>query len=181
MVVATSGGAFEPGEIGAFILKAIKSNASLPENPAAEHRLREAMRAAREPPAASGEKALPARAGLISGKRYVLDSNPLEWRAVSFLFENAGKASVSRYFGDRVETRPIGLYGVLQLSPGGRFGLPVAVEGHWESPDVFVLDYDEVANINSFVCRFTFEGQTLLLDLKERSGELDLKLRGRAE
>jgi len=70
---------------------------------------------------------------------------------------------------------------VLQHSPGGRFGLPVAVEGHWESPDVFVLDYDEVANINSFLCRFTFEGETVSLDVKERSGELDLKLRGQAK
>ena len=57
----------------------------------------------------------------------------------------------------------------------------MAIEGHWESPNVFVLDYDEVANVNSFLCRFTFEGQTLSLDLKERSGELDIQLRGRAD
>lgn len=70
---------------------------------------------------------------------------------------------------------------VYNRTPIGRFGLPVAVEGHWEGPNVFVLDYDEVANINSFVCRFTFDGKTLSLDLKERSGELALKLRGRAD
>jgi len=181
MVLAITGGAFEPGEIGAFILKAIKSESALPENPAAARRLRNAIRAARDAPASESAKVLPATAGLVSGKRYVLDENPLGWRAVSFLFENARKASVSLDFGDRVERRPIGLEGTLQLSPGGRFGLPVAVEGHWESGNVFVLDYDEVANINSFVCRFTFAGKTLSLDLKERSGELALTLRGRSD
>ena len=180
MVLAITAGAFEPGEIGAFILKAIKSESALPENPPAARRLRNAIRAARDAPASKGAKVLPAAAGLVSGKRYVLDENPLGWRAVSFLFENARTANVSLDFGDRVETRPIGLEGTLQLSPGGRFGLPVAAEGHWEGANVFVLDYDEVANINSFVCRFTFEGKTLSLDLKERSGELDIKLHGQA-
>src|SRR5213593_4073426 len=35
VVLAITGGAFEPGEIGAFILKAIRSDGPLPENPAA--------------------------------------------------------------------------------------------------------------------------------------------------
>ena len=181
MVLAITGGAFEPGEIGTFILKAIKSATPLPENPAATRRLHDKIRAAHDAPTGGADTPLPAKAGIISGKRYSLDSNPLAWRAVSFRFDSARTATVSLSVGDRVETRPIGLNGRLQLSPGGRFGLPVAVEGHWESPDVFVLDYDEVANINSFVCRFTFDGETLSLDLKERSGELDIKLRGRAE
>jgi CubicO group peptidase (beta-lactamase class C family) len=180
MVLAITGGAFEPGEVGTFILKAIKSEKALPANPAARRRLQEAIRAAHEA-RSGGEKPFPANARSISGRRYSLDANPLEWRAVTFRFENARKASVSIQFNDRVETRPIGVDGTRRVSPGGRFGLPVAVEGHWEGSNVFVLDYDEVANINSFVCRFTFEGQTVLLDLKERSGELDIKLRGRAE
>jgi len=181
LVLAITGGAFEPGEIGAFILRAIKSETSLAENPAATRRLNAAVLTAREAHRGGGTNPFPAKARFVSGKHYRLDPNPLQWRDVTFRFENDAKASISLHWANRVETRPIGLNGVVQLSPGGRFGLPVAVEGRWEGPDVFMLDYDEVANINPFVCRFTFDGLMFSLDLKERSGELDLKLRGRAD
>ena len=180
VILAITGGAFEPGEIGAFILKAIRSDGSLPENPAATRRLDAAIGAARQAPGPSAQTPPPAAARLVSGKRYVLDANPLGWRAVTFRFASGG-ATFSLESADRTETRPIGLDGVPRLSRGGRFGFPVAVHGRWEGPSTFVLDYDEVANINAFVCQFTFEEQTLSLDLKERSGELDIRIRGHRE
>jgi CubicO group peptidase (beta-lactamase class C family) len=181
LVLAITGGAFEPGEIGAFILKAIRSDASLPENPTATRRLKAAISAARRPPAAVGETFLPATAQRISGKRYVLDPNSVGWRAVTLDFTKRGKPTVSLEFTDReVETRVMGLDGIPRLSARGRFGLPVAIHGSWSGPSTFVLDYDEVANINAFVCRFTFEGDVAWIDLKERSGELDIRIRGSA-
>jgi hypothetical protein len=181
MVLAITGGAFEPGEIGAFILKAMRADTPLPENPVAVRRLKNAIDAARQPVPAAGEAPLPVMAQRVSGKRYVLDPNPVGWRGITFTFSSGGNASVSVEFADRpVETRAIGLDGVPRLSPRGRFGLPVAVQGRWEGPSTFVLDYDEVANINAFVYRFTFEGETASIDVKERSGELDMRIRGTA-
>ena len=118
----------------------------------------------------------------ISGTRYVLEPNPVGWRAVTLrLAGSPGRATVSLEFNDgRVETRPLGLDGVPRFSPHGRFGLPVAVHGGWDGPSTFVLEYDEVANINAFVCRFTFDGHTASIHVKERSGELDLTVRGSA-
>ena len=116
----------------------------------------------------------------MSGKRYALDPNALGWRSVTLAFAGGGTASVSVEFADRVETRPVGLNGVPSLSPRGRFGLPVAVHGRWNTPTAFTLDYDEVGNVNAFICEFAFEDDdTVSIGLKERSGELDVKIGGR--
>jgi hypothetical protein len=58
-----------------------------------------------------------------------------------------------------------------------RFGLPVALEGRWTGASTFTFDYGEVANVNAFVCRFVFEGQAALIDVTERSGELEINIR----
>ena len=75
----------------------------------------------------------------------------------------------------RVEERPVGLDGVPRLSPGGRFGLPVALQGRWESNNTFVLDYNEVANINSYCYRLTFVHDEVSIELSEKTGPVDAK------
>ena len=73
IVLAITGGAFEPGEVGAFVLKAIKSETSLPDNPVATRRLHDAIRAAHDGPS-GGEKPFPENARSISGRRYLTGS-----------------------------------------------------------------------------------------------------------
>jgi CubicO group peptidase (beta-lactamase class C family) len=177
LVVAITGGAFEPGEIGAFILKSMRSDTALPENPAATRRLAKAVDAADEPPRSNPATSLPSISREISGKRYVLDDNLLGWRAITFDFARPDAAVARLEFVDgRVEKRLVGLDAVPRLSPAGRFGLPVAVQGSWTDASTFVLDYDEVANINSFVCRFVFDAGTATVHVTERSGEADLTI-----
>jgi CubicO group peptidase (beta-lactamase class C family) len=180
LVVAITGGAFEPGDVGAFILKSMRSDAALAENPAATRRLAKAVAAAAEPPQPQPAASLPSLAREISGRRFVLEDNPLEWRAVRFEFVLPDSAVAQLEFADgRVEKRAVGLDGVPRLSPGGRFGLPVAVQGSWTDPSTFVFDYDEVANINSFVCRFVFAGSGVTVQVKERTGEADFTIHAR--
>jgi CubicO group peptidase (beta-lactamase class C family) len=177
LVVAITGGAFEPRDIGAFILKSVQSEAALPANPAAARRLSAAVRAAVLPPPANPTTALPATARRISRRRYRFEENALEWRAATFDFDRNDTAVAELEFVDgRVEKRLVGLDGVPRLSPNGRFGLPVALQGSWTDASTFVFDYDEVANINSFVCRFTFHGRQATVYLKERTGEADLTI-----
>ena len=124
---------------------------------------------------------LPVIAQQISGKQYRVEPNPLGWRAVTFRFAGRDVATAHVEFVDgRVEKRAVGLDGVPRVSPNGRFGLPVALQGTWTDASTFVFDYDEVGNINSFVCRFTFEDKTAVVDVKERSGELELRMRATA-
>ena len=79
------------------------------------------------------------------------------------------------------EVRPIGLDGVLRLSPNGRYGLSVGLRGNWEDDHTFVLEYDEIANLNSYRLRLSFGDKTVSIQAKERTGLFDEKFEGKLE
>ena len=79
-----------------------------------------------------------------------------------------------------MEERPVGLDGIPRLSPGGRFGLPVALQGRWENNSTFVFDYDEVANINAYRYRLTFVNNDVSIEVSEKTGLMDAKFQGKS-
>jgi CubicO group peptidase (beta-lactamase class C family) len=167
IVVVFTGGDFEPGDVGKFIGQAIKSDHPLPENPTATARLTSAVTAAAAPPSEPPLRV----AAAISGKSYAIDANPMGLSSIAIAFPSENEAVLQFGFTDgRTEKRPIGTDGVPRLSPAGRYGLPVALRGWWETNRTFVFDYDEVANINSYRYRLTFNGDDLAIELSERTG-----------
>ncbi len=180
LVVVFNGGQFEPGDIGRFIGQSVKSDQPLPESPSGAARLAKAINEAKRPPAAQPAAPEPPISKTVSGKSYQLESNPIDLKSVSMTFSGSNEAVVLLEFTDgRIEQRPIGLDGVPRISPGGRFGLPVALKGAWESNDTFVFDYNEVANINSYSFRMTFSGVDVSVQLKEKTGLKEGKFHGR--
>ena len=98
----------------------------------------------------------------------------------SLTFPGGSEAVAHLEFADgRVEERPLGLDGVPRLSAGGRYGLPVAAQGSWEGADTFVLEYDEVANINCYELRLAFFGNEVTIQLRERTGLARASFRGK--
>ena len=77
--------------------------------------------------------------------------------------------------------RPIGLDGVLRLSPNGRYGRSVGLRGTWEDEHTFVLEYDEIANLNSYRLRLSFTENGVQVEAKERTGLFDEKFVGKVE
>jgi CubicO group peptidase (beta-lactamase class C family) len=181
LVVVFTGGKFEPGDIGTFIGRAIMSNQPLPENTAGAARLAAAMRHATRPPAAQPVPPAPPLARMISGRSYALDANPIDLKSFVLAFPGAAEAQLQLELSDRCDgPRPVGLDGVPRVSSNGRFGLPVAVSGAWESNSTFVLDYNEVGNINAYRYRLTFSDGGITVELTERSGLVDARFLGRA-
>ncbi len=180
LIVVFTGGEFEPGDIGQFIGRAIRSEQPLPEDSAAYASLLSGIATAAGPPAPQPVPALPRLAALISGRSYVVEDNALGVRSLALGFPGGAEAALTLAFSDgRSETRPVGLDAVPRVSPGGRFGLPVAVSGRWEGDSTFVLSYDEVGNINAFELRLTFTDGAVGVDVTERSGLPGLRFRGR--
>lgn len=180
LIVVFTGGGFEPGDVGTFIGQAIKSDLSLPENPAGAARLAAAVRAAGDAPPAAPVKPAPPLSQSVSGRRYDVEANPMGLRSFSLTFSGGSEAVAHLEFADgRVEERRLGLDGVPRLSAGGRYGLPVAVQGSWESADTFVLEYDEVANINCYQLRLAFLGNAVTVELRERTGLAKAAFRGK--
>jgi len=176
-IVVFTGGEFEPGDIGKFIGESIKSDQPLPENPAGQARLVAAVSAAARPleaPATPMSK-------VISGRKYVVEANPLGLKSFSLSFSGPNEAVAHLESTDvRVEQRPLGLDGIPRLSPGGRFGLPVALQGRWESNSTFVFDYNEVANINCYRYRLTFVHDDVSIELSEKTGLVEAKFQGKS-
>jgi hypothetical protein len=173
LVVVFTGGEFEPGDIGTFIDRAIKSDHPLPEDPPGAARLGAAMHDATRPPAAQPAAPAPPLARAISGRAYTLDANPLDIKSFELTFPGAAEAELQLTLSDRRDRpRPVGLDGVPRVSANGRFGLPVAVSGTWESDSTFVLEYNEIGNINTYRVRVTYVDTEVTVEFSERSGAL---------
>ncbi|WP_394002693.1 serine hydrolase domain-containing protein [Luteimonas sp. WGS1318] len=168
VVVVFTGGTFEPGDIGSFILRAIKSDQPLPENASAAARLATAVGDAATPP--HPVSFMSPLASTVSGKRYTLAENPLDLKSFVLTFSGAEAAQVQLELGDRSDPpKPVGLDGVPRVSSDGNSGLPVAVSGRWESESTFLLEYNEIGNINTYRFRLRFSGDEVEVQLSERS------------
>lgn len=189
-VIVFNGGGFNTGEVIKTLLPAIKSDTPLPANPAAEAKLKEAIANAVKPTVPTTVAPLPAIAKVISGKTFVLQPNWTGMQSLTLNFPATGDPTARFAFIengnmnrlDKVrEVRPIGLDGVLRLSPNGRYGLSVGLRGNWEDHHTFVLEYDEIANLNCYRYRLTFAEKTVHIQAKERTGLFDEKFEGKME
>jgi CubicO group peptidase (beta-lactamase class C family) len=180
LVVVFNGGGVDTDELAPFLFRAIRSAAPLPANSTASVRLRKTSAAARQPPASRPPAPLPTLARSISGKRYVMDANPLDLRAMSLVFNNQADARVTLQMGEHEWSIPVGLDGRFGFSSTGPSGLPMAARAHWSSEREMLLDLDTVANINHFLLRIEFTGDQMNVTVDEVTGELKgLRVTGR--
>lgn len=172
LVVVFTGGGFEPGDLSGFLLKSLKSDKSLPASPESNARLQAALAAASKPPGAHRIPPLPETAACITGKRFSLESNPLDLSAITFEFSAGAESSVEfQRLGDTFSS-PLGLDGVPRVSRGMLVNLPFTCQGEWLSDRAFLLELDRAAGISFYQFRITFsdDAQSLTIELKERSG-----------
>ena len=180
IIVVFTGGGFDPGEIGKFLLAALKSDQPLPENRAAVARLEVAAKRAAIAPSPKAVQPLPPLAAKISGKIFQFDKNPLGLKELTLNFNSGAEASLrlsfadSRFTNKLVSVRPIGLDGVPRLSSDGRFGLPVGLKGFWKDNETFAFDYDEIANINNYQFELKLSEKGVSVDLTEKTGTTKL-------
>jgi len=184
MVIVFTGGGFEPGRVGSFIIEAVKSDQALAPNPAGAARLEDLIRRAAAPPPAAGMtgRELPEAARIISGKRFVLEPNPRDLQDFVLTFNDPEEAVLSLGLAsgsaDRLKLEfRLGLDGLPRLTPG-RFGLPAACRGTWTKPDAFVIEIDEVGNINRFSLELTFRDGRVSGTLAEKTGLGSIPLKG---
>lgn len=182
LLVVTTGGGFEPSDIGEFLLGSLKSDQALPENPTALADLRAAVSAAAKPPKipALSATTLPDFARLISGKVYNVGSNA--WTLASFQLDFSGGpvATLELNFSNAPsEKLLIGLDGVPRLSGEGINRATAA--GTFEGPNAFLIDYDQIARINHIEMRLRFEGNRVSIHLHEKTGDDQVDLSGQSQ
>lgn len=181
IVVVMTGGGFDPGEIAPFLLRALKSNEALPDQPGAHRRLIARVSAASEPVEARGSAPpLPERAAAISGREYALDPNPLGVRSVQFRFLHAVQVEAHIRLRDSEMVVPVGLDGAYRFGIDPASNGLVAGRGQWAGPDEFVLEIDTIARINHFTVMQRLEADRLHGQVRERAGLIDTPISGRA-
>jgi CubicO group peptidase (beta-lactamase class C family) len=180
LIVATTGGGFEDkGDVTEYLGAAIgDSERALPSNPAGEAALEAAISEIGLAPAPLAVPAPSELAVSVSGKVYALEPNSIHMLWIAVDFSDPSQATLRFELGDEAAPRtiPVGLDGTMHIAPGAESVLEGA-RGEWIEQDVFVVEYDEIARINSWTMRFKFRGQELSLQIYGRSsaGLFDLK------
>jgi hypothetical protein len=150
-----------------YILPAVLSSSALPPNPAGVARLAAEMAAA----GASYEgmpqpvPPLPATASAISGRRFVLDANPLRIEYFSLTFEAPAEATLN-IVGEEEVTFQIGLDDVPRISVG-EHGLPAAAKGWWADGSRLVVLLDEFAIVSYLRVTLQLAGNQVTATLED--------------
>ena len=189
MVVVTTGGGGRDQYgvletlLTSYILPAAESETPLPANPEGvallESKIQQVALAQAEP---EPVPPLPEMAQRVSGQTYVLDANQFGLQSLSWTFqEEEEEALFNMTFidGNQVEFL-VGLDNVFRISPG-RFGLPAAAKGWWESENVYVIHIDEIGNINQWRINATFEDDQVTVQMQDLTGLGGVTLVGRLE
>lgn len=182
MVVVFTGGGANTDEVAPFLFRAIRSGRPIPENPAGQQKLAQALSLVSEPIREIPNARTPALARRISGTTYSLSSNPLDLRSLRFEFKGNKEAQVTLQFDGPVWAATVGLDGKRRFSTSGPYGLSLAGLGRWISSNEFLLDLDTVANVNHFLFKVQFKGNKIQIRMNETTGEIkDVVVDGVAE
>ena len=180
LVLVFTGGAFEPGDLAQFILKALKSDQRLPSNRKDSARLQERIAAATRPPSPQPVAKLPAMATRVSGRTFNLSTNTLGLRALTLEFLRPAEARAEFLWNGSHVNCPLGLDGVERFSTNPLVDLPQAGKGRWLGKDTFLLEVNLVGAINFYTLKLAFaeSGETMNASLSERTGLNNEQLSG---
>jgi len=185
MVIVTTGGGFTNGAplLESYILPAVhQGQRPLPPNPQGDALLVSKIGdAGRKPKATVNAPAeWSATADRIAGRTFVLEPNP--WRVSSMTLKFQGRKEGTLIVTTSADTDqnpvyPIGFEGEYIIGPG-RYGLPAAGKGRWESQDRLVIEIDEIGTINKFVFDLTFSGDGFTGSALEKTGLGKIPIKG---
>jgi CubicO group peptidase (beta-lactamase class C family) len=166
-----------------FIRPAIWSSAALAPDPAGGAELAARVTAATLSYEGSPRPvpALGATARAISGRRFVLDTNPLEIRWFSLTFPGGSEATLA-IAGEEDVTFRIGLDNVHRFSVG-EGGLPATAEGRWATSSRFEVQIDQFALYRYLRVTLLFTGERVTATVEDLAcpGGPILSMSGRVE
>lgn len=181
IVIVFTGSGFDPGQIGAILVPALRSDQPLPENPSGYKLLKSQIEAAAKAPRPKPVPKLPAVAHEISGKTFVFEPNPLGIQSFALSFDKGAVAKLILTEEDQYEENLIGLDGVYRFSNNSRFGTPEALKGSWISENEFLLIYNEFANNHLWRISFRFEKGHASVKFVENTGLLNATFSAKLE
>lgn len=183
IIVATTGGGFEIGEIDDLLIAAlVDMKKPLPANPAGLARLQAAVGSVAQAPAPKPVAPLPGTAKAISGKTFVFEPNPVGMENVRFEFDDSATAIMDITLTGRPGPLrwPVGLDSVYRMSTAD-YDAPQGVRGYWADAQTFVFEYAGITNNDHYTFRVRFEGERVVVEGQETAHELGVRFEGRMQ
>ena len=177
LVVVTTGGGFEPFDIGQFILKALRSDAPLPADPANQKRLADVLRQIAALPVRRAP-AKPTAPKRLSGRVYSLEKNALGVRSFAVAFANPDASTLTLELEDGEKlVQPLGMDGRYRLATlnGG------AVSGgraEWLEDGHLRIEFNRLSLIDRFDIDVAFRDENVDLVVSEPTQFGTLSVRG---
>lgn len=178
LVVVMLGGGYEPGNVGAHLMRALVGDTALAPSADGDERLRNAIALVASPPAplAVSRSTLE---GAISGHTYNIEANNLGLDRFAITFNRDRDAFARLELSDRTLLLPVGLDGRYRIADQAIDGIHPGTRGVWQTPSRFVLELDLIGKIDHYTLGMTFGGDTVSIELRERTGLMQQTLRGR--
>jgi CubicO group peptidase (beta-lactamase class C family) len=177
MVLVTTGGGFDFGEIEQYIRAAIGNlEEPLPANPAGVEQLKAVVTDLGLAPAAHAVSPLPETADAISGQVFVLEQpNAMEVKSLQLDFADAAEAilRVNKVKEADAKLVRIGLDGVYRASGEEE---PIIARGEWIDGTTFVIDYAEGLGLDAYTLTMNFNADDLHLEVNDISHGRNLNL-----
>lgn len=178
LIVVMLGGGYEPGDIGSRLMRALVSDTALPADPNGVDRLRAAIARVAAAPAPLPVSRSPLE-GSISGRVYSIETNNLGLERLSITFHE-GQDPVARLeLRDRTIIAPVGMDGRFRIAPQAIDSIHPGARGTWRTASQFVLELDLIGKVDNYTLAMTYEGDSVVLELGERTGLMHQTLRGR--
>ncbi len=179
VVVVMTGGGFEPGDIGAFVLRSVRADTALREDTDGEARLSEALRLiAMSPlPRAVTQSST---ASKVSRREYRLVDNRLGIRSFTIEFSDSAVAIMRVQLTDgSALVQRLGLDGVYRVS-SGEHGTASAGRAEWLADGHLRIEFNTLARINRYIMDAEFSGDSVRIAVTEPTEVGSVTLRGEA-
>lgn len=174
IVVATTGGGYEAGDIDNLVLESVRDFKKNKDNRTGLDSL---VNKIRHPDTAirTTGNSLPAD---ILNRDIQFGKNDLDIKTIR-LEQRHKETFISFLFSDgTVEEHPVGMNNEYIVSKGSQFGLPVAFKGQWDN-DGLTIYYNELCKINLLKLSFKFSGKLVDLVVKDQTDGWTKSLKGK--
>jgi CubicO group peptidase (beta-lactamase class C family) len=170
VVVVMLGGGYEPGLVGAHLVRAVESEAPLPPVAESRARLARSIYAAGTRVIDEAHDLRPACADSISERAYRVDANSLGLQTFTLHVRHARDGTIHLELPDRSLDLPVRADGRFAAAKQAVDGIEPMSRGFWKAPCTFTFVLDLLGKIDHYTLDIAFSGGAADVSLDERTG-----------
>jgi hypothetical protein len=131
-----------------YIIPAVNTAGPLPPNPAAEERINNLIRELIFPESQTPQP-LQETARKLSGKKYILQKNDLDFSEITLMFDETNVCNMLVKYGEDTLHLAVGLDNVYRITKKVKWGMKpdnniLALKGRWVDEGKFIIDFHEL-------------------------------------